>query len=156
MTDTPTTPPSVADFSHLDAMEVDATQTREYTLHALVGTPVLTLKPATEANVPFTNAKLRRATRLNRISQNGRLVTASILDMTRDEDRHLFAQHVITGWRGVKDKSGNDVPFTKQNCEEYLKHLPKHIFDDVRAYAGDHYNFTGSDVYGAEDIAKNA
>lgn len=156
MTDTPTTPAAAPDFSFLDEMEIDAAKTRDYTLHALVGAPVLVLKPATEANAPYTNAKLRRATRLNRITQNGRLVTASILDMTREEDRALFAEHVVVGWRGVKDKAGTDVPFTKQNCAEYLKHLPKHIFDEIRAYAGDAYNFTGTDLEAAGDIAKNS
>lgn len=159
MTDEPTsTTPAKPkpNFSHLDQLEIDPKKSRPIVLHALTDSPTLICLPATEANVSYTNARLKRAARMNRITQGGRVVTASMLDRTRDEDRVLYADFVIVGWSNVNDTDGKPVEFNKDNVKEYLQHLPSFVFDEVRNFASDPFNFTGLDLEEVSDDAKNA
>ena len=54
---------------------------------------------------------------------------------TNEEDEKqllysLFANHVVIGWRGLKDENGNEIEFSPQNCidlfnssDEIYKHV---------------------------------
>lgn len=142
-------------FSHLKRLEVSGTTTAEMKLHALDGNPVLILAPALESNKPFFNDSLKASRKNMRAVRNGN-VSANMLEETRDEDRVLYARHIVTGWRNVTDGAGKPVPFSREVCEEFLQALPNWLFDEVREFAGTPSNFIQGGQVDVEAVAKNS
>jgi hypothetical protein len=141
------------DFSYLRDLEV-RDKTARCTIYQVKGEPVLIVRPATEANKPYFNAVLRRTRRNVRAVQAG-AVSAAMIAENRAEDRELFPKFVVSGWEGVRDGSGQDVPFSEDACACFIEALPDWLFDEVRGFAGNSANFTGGDVIDAEGRAKN-
>lgn len=132
------------DFSNLEALEVKQDSTIEFPLTDIPWdpTPVLILGPATEENKPFFNALVREQ-KENRMA----LESENPLGDARDRDRKLYADHgVIRGWSGVRNKAGEEVPYTRQNAVAFLGALPGWIFDKVRAAASSHGRFVDRDA----------
>ena len=89
----------MADFSHLKALEVSADKTSRYTIHQITvngKTPTLIVAPATEANKPYFNALLKRSGKSTRAVRAG-MVSAGMIDETREEDRELYPRLVAKG-----------------------------------------------------------
>jgi hypothetical protein len=141
------------DFSHLKKLDIKE-QTTEYTLYQIEGEPVLTMKPANEANKPYFNQVLKKSRRKLRRIQSGNLST-EFLEENRELDRQLFPKTVIIDWKGVKDSAGKTVPFTQEACAEFLQALPDWLFDEVRNHAAIHGNFV-EEVADVEEKAKNS
>lgn len=145
-----------ANFSNLSRMNVTAEKTAEYAMYQIDGvdghTPVLVLKPAHESNKRYYNALLRKS-RSKMASISAKKITADTVKQNRDEDRVLFADHVIAGWRNVADAEGNEVEFSHDNAKAFFENLPDWIFDDVRTWAQDMTNYV--DLPDEEDVAKN-
>ncbi|KFH18436.1 hypothetical protein ELZ19_06675 [Brucella abortus] len=146
----------MSNFSHLKSLDVQGTATAEMQLHALEGEPTLTLAPALESNKPFFNASLKASRKNMRAIRNGN-VTGGLLEETRDEDRRLYAQHIVRGWKGVRNSAGKDVPFSRELCAEFLEALPNWLFDEIREFAGTPANFIGDGgTVDTETVAKNS
>ena len=140
-------------FDQLKKLEVSGTKTARLTLYALESEPVLILAPATESNKPYFNGLLKRNARhLNRIQS--RTITVSVTKENRDDDRRLYAEHVVKGWESISDSQGNQVPFDKEACLEFLTALPDYIFDDVRVFATNPRNFT-EEMVDPEEVSGN-
>jgi hypothetical protein len=128
------------DFSHLSKYQIDD-QTAEYEL-PIEGDPIPTLivRPANEANKTYYNkvfaSSTRRALRASKVN-------AKALAEQRDEDRELYPLHVVVGWRGIRDSSGADVPFSQENCAEFLRVLPDWIFQGLRNFCASPSVFLG-------------
>lgn len=131
------------------ALSVSSERTARYTIHEIQGAPALHLLPATEANKPYLNAVLRRAQH----SRARKGVTAALLDELRDGNRAMFAEHVLRGWDGVVDEDGRPVPFSQPDALAFLRAIPDHLFDGVKAFAEDPSNFT-AEALDAEAAAK--
>ncbi len=143
----------MVDFGQLKALEVTADKTVEYTLYQVEGTPTLILAPATESNIPLFNAALKRAGKAgNRVKISGK--TLGTIREGRVQDRELYARHVVKGWHDVTDVNGDEVPFTRENCHDFLTALPDYIFDDVREYAREPANFV-DELPDTEAVAEN-
>lgn len=147
---------STANFSNLSKMNVSAEKIVEYPLYQIDGvgdeTPVLLLKPANESNKPYYNDLLRKSrSKMSAISS--KKITANTVKQNRDEDRALFADHVIAGWRSIPDADGNAVEFSKENAKAFFESIPSWIFDDIRVFAQDMTNYI--DSADGEDTAKN-
>ena len=151
MTTTTTTTPT--DFSHLKRLEVTKDKTAELVMYEIVGEPVLVLAPATEGNKAYFNALLKRSGKNVRRAARGR-IHAGIISENRDDDRRLFPLYVVKGWRGVRDAAGKEVSFGVEECAQWLEALPDYLFDQVRDFAGTHYNFV-DDVVEDGGTAKN-
>lgn len=143
----------MADFGQLKALEITADKTVEYILYQVEGAPTLILASATETNIPLFNAALKRAGRAaNRAEVNSK--TLSTIKDGRAQDRELYATYVVKGWRDVVDVNGLEVPFTRDDCHDFLKALPDYMFDDVREYARKPTNFV-DDMPDTEAVAEN-
>lgn len=129
-------------FDHLKKLDVKKDGTGEITLYEVTGEPTLTVLPATESNRPYFNAFLKRARRLTR----GREVTAETMTQTRNDDRALYPQFVIKGWKNVKDDTGQDAPFSKESAEQFVQALPDWLFDKLREFCINPMNFTQIDA----------
>lgn len=111
-----------------------------YVLWFMEGNPTLHVLPAGEVNRPYFQALLKL------VSQSPTKLTAlttARISEERNQDRQLFAKHVIQGWEGVRDTEGNLVPFSYDNCLEFLRALPDNYFDEIRNYAKDLTRFVG-------------
>ena len=51
-------------------------------------------------------------------------------EQMREVMREVLAETVVLGWKGVTDRQGDALPFTKDNCIQLFKDLPD-LFDDV-------------------------
>ena len=134
----------MAKFSHLDALEVSSESKTELTLYQITvngKTPVLIMRPATEANKPYFNALLKSSGKARKQIQAGQM-NANIISENREEDKDLYPKFVIIGWRDVMDDDGNDSPFNPSDCKDFIEALPGWLFDDVRDHARNPSNYT--------------
>lgn len=142
-------------FGHLKKLEVQGGKTAEFKMHALDGTPVLTVRPAMESNKGYFNASLKASRSNMRSIRNGN-VTAGLLDETRETDRDLYAKHVVVGWTNVVDQAGKPVQFTRDVAADFLAALPNWLFDELREFCGTPSNFIEDDQVDTEAVAKNS
>lgn len=150
-------------FSKLKSKRVQKDATSEYTLFQIeLGgkSPVLIGKIAAERNRPYFNSLLKKSANSARKASAGK-IDAAMLAQNRAIDRELFPKFVLTGWRDVIDDNGKAVPFSPEDCADFLGALDDWIFDDVRNYFSNPLSFQEEDdeePVGAEEageVAKN-
>lgn len=141
-------------FEHLKAREI-AGKTAWISLPAVSEDAALQIRPAAESNHGYQNAILRKAAQRKRSTMA--MPSVSQLENSREEDRALYPQHIIVGWKGIVDSSGLPVQFNTENCIALCKALPGWIFDRVRVAAMTPETFLGEDedVIDPEKIAGN-
>lgn len=145
-----------ADFSNLTALAVTKDDTADLTLYTVVGEPILTVRPAGEANKPYFNHLLKHTGKYARRLKASK-ISATMLAENRDEDRALFPKFVIVNWnkRPPIDAAGKSAPFNEENCVAFIKALPDDVFDEVRDFATNMENFRDDD-FDTEAVAKNS
>lgn len=141
----------MADFSNIASLVVNEETLREYTFDLIQGEPSIWLAPATDENKPYLEERLRLA--LEAAEQAPRLprgkrpkITAAQMaaDMEKDREtnRVLLARCCARKWGTTPvDATGNKPEFSEQNCYDFLKALPSHMFDPFQNWAGNIYNF---------------
>lgn len=129
----------MARFDHLKTREI-AGKTAWLSLPVVTSAARLQLRPATDANPAYHNGNLKMAVVRHRGSAT-RGVDKYDIAASRDDDRVLYAQFVLTGWEGIEDCDGNVVPFSVEAATEFLEQLPDWIFDRVRLFAIQPENF---------------
>lgn len=144
----------MTDFSQLKKLDVTAEKTAIYTFFNIEGEFQLVVKPATEANKPLFNALLRRARKNNKAVQAG-AINLGMISANRDEDRDLYSQHVVIGWKKVVDANGKEVEFNTSNCLDFLKAIPDYEFDGLREFCSNPMSFIDRDTIDASTTAKN-
>lgn len=139
-------------FGNLKQYEIDPTKSVKYSITDIeMGgkTPYLMVKPATQTNKPYTKAQLKSSNqRIQRQAAKG--ISLEGLEANREDDKAHYPKFIITGWGNVFDDEGNDVPFTVENCAEFLEALPDWVFDGVRAFCSVPTNF--ADEADEEDV----
>jgi hypothetical protein len=126
-------------FTHLKADGVIEYPLVEFTDEVK---PVLLLRSPSEGNKDYTNGILRLTGQADGGRKKKLKVDAKFMDEMREQDRELYPECVITGWKGVVDEDGVDVPFSTKACADFLSELPDWIFDGIRSYAQEPENFT--------------
>lgn len=153
----------MTDFGFLDNMQINSDDLAELTLGSVMlpngKNPTFTGRLAGEQNKGYATALAQKGLKNSKMNR-GAAINASMAlaqaKKNRDEDRELFAEHVITGWNDVCDADGVDVAFSKDVCKQFFRKLPDDIFDQVRAYFGDTSNFRDiPSIEDAEDLGKN-
>ena len=69
--------------------------------------------------------------------------------------RQVYAETIIKDWRGIKDEQGQLVPFTTENCVEFLKAFPE-LFADIQSLAGELATFNRDNVEEAMEVVGEA
>ena len=126
-------------FEHLKKQDVAGDKTIEYVMNQLVGEPVLHVLPATESNKPFWNATLRALNKKK--NYNKRNVTAGMIEQNRKDDKDMYPLYVIKGWDNMLDGKGGTIPYTAEDCVDFVNSLPDYIFDALRDFVTDNTNF---------------
>lgn len=130
-------------FGYLDRLDVKSGVTADYTFFAISvngKSPVLTVRPATEATPGYYGELLVRANRSQAIVSSG-AISKAVIDDSRREDRDLFPRFIVVGWHDVVDDKGEEVPFSVENARDFLSALPDYIFDEFRKWCGQEVNF---------------
>lgn len=140
----------MASFSHLSKLEVAGNKTVDFTIFQIEGLPTLQVTAASESNRPYFNELLRKGGK----RQAKKKVDIATVKSNREEDRVLYAKHIVKGWSGVCDDKGKDVPYSEGECLGFLSSLPDWLFDELRAFASDIQNFI-DEVIDGEEKAKN-
>ena len=135
----------MTDFSRFKKTTTDSAR---FTFYDLEGEPWVTVKPASAANKPYLNSLLKGQRRRRR-------ATADAFIRNRRQDIGLYAQHVVTAWGNVTDNAGTEVPFSVDNCKDFLAAIPDWLLDELRDFATDPESFTGEDDDGDDDTPKN-
>lgn len=133
----------MANFSHLQTLDVKADNTAKYPLDQIEVngvSPVLTVAPATEANKPYFNSLIKRAQRYSKQVTSNK-INAGLIEENREEDRRLFPMHVLKGWEDMLDANGKPIQFNPQNAREFIDALPDWLFDDIRNFCTEVQNF---------------
>lgn len=120
-------------------------------------TAVLVVTMANDLNPDFLNEVLKATPgdAKGRTLNPATATAAQKMVMIRsalEEDKKLFAKHVIKGWENVFDDTGREMPFSPEECLNFLNFLPEHIFKELRIYCQIADNFIGVD---AAVLAKN-
>lgn len=131
----------MVDFTNISALKVTKENVVEYPVYELAGEPVLMLCSATEGNSGYMNGLLRLTGQADGGRRKKLVVDAKLMDETREHDKILYAEFVITGWKGVVDVNGNEVEYSVENVKAFLAALPAWIFDYIRTFASSPDNF---------------
>lgn len=66
--------------------------------------------------------------------------------------RRVYADCIVTGWRGVTDRNGKKLPFNSDNVFTLFTELPD-FFETIREFSENFANFREQEL---EDTAKNS
>lgn len=146
--------PSFSGFDFSSA-EVTRESLAELPLPMLPGAPVITVRPATEANEAYFAARLKTSNRMKRSLGANVEITPGTIKTNRAEDRGLYGRHIIMGWSGLKDTAGNEVPFSRDRAIELTEAVPDWVFDDIAAFCREPSNFTAGGSIDTDEIAGN-
>ncbi len=133
-------------FDQLSKHDVTGTSIVEFelpeaALSTSAPTPVLILAPATDATPAYQAALLARL-KDGRRGTPASKITPEFLAKSRDEDRVLFAKHILKGWRNLCTSDGEPAEFSEETAAKLIQSLPDHLFDEIRAFAMEPSNFT--------------
>jgi hypothetical protein len=111
---------------------------------------VLLLKHAGESNRGYNNALIKNnaQTGLARKAMTGRGG-----DIALERDLELYPQHVITGWENIPDQNWNAVPYSREDCADFVQNgLQRWIFNELRLFAVQAVNFVDDDVPTSDEV----
>lgn len=139
-------------FGHLKKLHVATDKTVDLRLSDLPGEPVLQVLPALEQNKRYFRELLKR--RPANVTTKKKL-TAESFARDRDEDREMYPDLVIRGWKGIVGADGKEVPFSKEDCADFLANLADDLFDEIRKFVNNPSNFREA-TFDVEEVAKNS
>ena len=141
-------------FDHIDGQRLTKDRTADWVCPRTYGgeLPILTVRPvAPTLNPAYTNAFVRTmggAKALGAMQQRQMAARdySKMGNRTRAADRELYPKHVVVGWSGVVDKHGQEVPFTEEDCGDFLAHIDDYVFDELRGFCLLPENFVDAGV----------
>lgn len=152
----------MADYSHLRKLDVTEESEAEYTFSdIIVGrnddgsgiSPSIFFHPMVQSNKRFLRERIRVSTeRAEQVSKSKKKDKVEQLVDRMDEDlefdRVLAARACAVRW-GVapKDKDGNEPEFSAEECLSFLQALPDFIFEPLRGWLQNPYNFVDAEAY---------
>lgn len=153
------------DFSHLDELVAPTDKTVEYELFEIRGAPLLSICCAQD-NEDYLNKIRARRSQIERQvremqakqKKSRRLRPTDIIrELMRPVDTECYPGTIIKNWdENLVEKNGTKVPYTDDNCVEFLKRLPNHIFDPLREFVSDPNNFLDLDDVSTDPVEMEA
>lgn len=168
----------MADYSHLRQLDVTDQSEAEYTFSDIIvgrnadGSgihPSVFFRPMIESNKLFLNERIRlsteRADAMSRAKKKDKVAKlADRLDEDRDTDRILIARTCAIRWgTAPKAVDGKEHAFSPDECLAFLQALPNYIFEPLRSWVQNPYNFvdpvayeTGGGVVAADALGNSS
>lgn len=137
------------DFS---AQKVTPETTKEYVFDMIPGEPSIIFAPAHDSNPAYLDERLRmsieaseKAVREATAKRSEKLnvdVMKVQIEEDRDTDRRLLAKTCARGWGKAPVATDGSAPgFSEENCLAFFRALPDYMFDPLRNWAQNLYNF---------------
>ena len=148
-------------FSHLGKLDI-AGRTAWLELPEIAPKARIQGHPATDVNKPYFNAMLKRTGKQIRHLARGGRMTAEHFRDNRDVDVALYPIHVFTAWDGIPDDDEELVPYSKDDCKDFMLQLAAkapYLVDRIRNFFGQPESFLDDDEEEAPDpveIAENS
>jgi len=139
----------MADFSNLKPLHISEETLAEYTFDDIPGEPSIWLAPATDANNHYQSERLRvsieRAEAAEKEPRNRKRkvsLTVDDIEADRELDRELLARCCAKKWgTPPKDVTGKEPEFSEANCYDFFKAMPNYMFDPLRNFVANPFNF---------------
>lgn len=139
----------MADYSHLQQLEVTEETEREYVFDDIPGEPSIWFRHMGATNTAFLNERVRisaeRAEKMvqqTKAQRKKQTISAAQLEEDRDIDRELMAKTCAIRWgTAPRDASGKTHEFSTEECYAFLKALPHYMFEPCRNWVQNVYNF---------------
>jgi len=111
----------------------------------------LIVRPATDSNRSYQQAllKISGERHMRAVEVNARVDLEKAREMVeedRKDDRRIYPGVVIVNWSGVKNKRGDDVPFSIDACAALLKQLPEWLMTKIRLFCVRPENFIRNEL----------
>lgn len=142
------------------AQQVTAETTAEYRFPFIPGTPSIIFAPAHDSNPVFHDERLRLALEASdKEPQRAADITVESLKQQeiddRERDRKLLSRTCARAW-GVapKDIKGAQPEFSVENCYDFFVALPEWMFDPMRNWVTNLYNFVKRPPVTEDEAAK--
>lgn len=149
------------------AQQVTGETTRPYIFDLIPGSPGILLSPAHDSNPDFLDARLRRAIedseRAKREARenSGKPRTKTTVEElkrqdreARESDRVILSTACARGWTTPPVATDGSTPeFSPENCYAFFKALPDYLFDGLRAFSSNLYNFVDTPPISDEQAA---
>ena len=153
----------MSDFSHLDKLQVRKENTAEYEMFEIETAPNLIVRCTSDNQEYQTGIRAKRQEiqrQINKSKGKKRARTRAgdrIFELLRGPDRETYPGTVVIGWTTNKDAEGNEVEYSDEACEDFLKALPDWLFDGLRVFCIDANNFMDIPMSAddEEDLAGN-
>ena len=117
--------------------------------------PILMVKPATDANKLYMSALLRQGAQSRRSPK----VTIKSVEQNRESDITLYADHVIKDWKNVVDEKDKVIKYSPAEGREFITQMMDNnqswVFDDLRVFCSDMSNFV-QDMIDEDDVVGNS
>ena len=104
---------------------------------------VFTIARAGGANKRYAKVMKQMASPYKRQMEHDLMSPESVDDLLID----VFVESVMIGWKGVKDREGKDLKYSKKVCTELFHELPE-LFAVVRNESSKAANFRHQDLEG--------
>lgn len=152
----------MADYSHLRKLDVTEASEAEYAFRDIVVgrnedgsaiNPTIWFRPMTEANKLFLHERIKLSTeRAEAIAKNKKKdkvqQLADRMDEDRETDRQLIAHTCALRWGTPPlDAEGKANDFSPAECLAFLQALPTYMFEPLRAWVQNPYNFVDAEAY---------
>jgi len=97
-----------------------------------------------------------RALIVKRSGTRNREFMAAVADIDphdRDAQVEVFVSSIVKGWSGVKDRAGEDIPYSVDACKELFAFAPD-LLDQVAQFAVNRGNFVSEQIEQEKDALK--
>lgn len=145
----------MVDFSQLRKLDITGSTVVEYRFPDIPGEPSIMVAPATDANEVFLNERIRfnaeRAAKQAKMpprkdvigtESTNPQVTIDQIEASREADRVLLSRCCGKAWGTPPvDVNGDTPEFNEANCYDFFKALPNWLFDPLRQFVQNIYNF---------------
>lgn len=162
----------MSDYTHLRKLDVTGESEAEYVFGDIIvgrnqdGTvvnPSIFFRPMVDANKAYLNERIRLASERANDTKAGSKKKDKVqqladrLDEDRETDRVLIARTCALRWGTAPlDTKGKAHEFTPDECLSFLQALPNYMFEPLRAWVQNPYNFIDADAYATGGGVVNA
>lgn len=140
----------MVDFSNLKPLHISEETLAEYVFDDIPGEPSIWMAPATDANPLYQAERLRvsieraeAAEKAPRVARKRKVVlTTDDIEADRELDRDLLSRCCAKKWgTAPQDAKGATPEFSAANCYDFFKAMPNYMFDPLRNFVANPFNF---------------
>lgn len=147
----------MVDFSHVTKALDTSSKTVRFEFDMLHDVPVAIVRPATQSNSEYFSRAMQIGSDITKSLKRGKGISRETMKKLRERDYELFPRHVIVSWENPPtDASGAPVEMTPENTEQFLRALPEYVFEELRNFVGNEYNFLDHSSEDLEEHGKNS